>query len=248
MPEVVLRVLSGPREGAKVVVSEAAPVVVGRKRGDLLLDDPLVSGKHFQIEWRDGKLRLTDLGSTNGTMVDGRVVKDAQLKPGSEIVVGGCRMVVQVGEEAPDEPPTPLRASAAQLDIAWLLDEELVELRGSADRTRPQADVIGSDLRLPPSFGGVIEVVAGLDSGKSFRFHRGNVAIGRRQGEVPLSDVEVSRHHAVLEVFGREMIFLRDLGSTNGTYHNGRRIAMTRLSDGDTIGCGKTVMRLVLSS
>ena len=247
MREVVLRVVSGSREGSRLIVSDAAPVVIGRKRGDLLLDDPLVSGKHFQVEWRDGNLHLTDLGSTNGTMVDGSVVQEAQLKPGSEVVVGGCRMVVQVGEESPDEPPTLLRASAVQLDIAWLLDEELVELRGSADRTRPQADVIGADLRLPPSFGGVVEVVAGLDSGKSFALHGGNLAIGRRHGEVPLSDVEVSRHHAVLEVFGREMIFLRDLGSTNGTYHNGRRISMTRVSNGDTIGCGKTVMRLRVS-
>jgi len=73
---------------------------------------------------------------------------------------------------------------------------------------------------------------------------RGNIGIGRRQGEVPLTDVEVSRHHAVIEVFGREMIFLRDLGSTNGTYHNGRRVGVAKLSDGDTIGTGKTVMKL----
>jgi len=61
---------------------------------------------------------------------------------------------------------------------------------------------------------------------------------------VPLSDGEVSRRHSVLELFGREMIFLRDLGSTNGTYHNGRRVAIGRLRGGDTIGVGKTVMKL----
>ena len=87
-------------------------------------------------------------------------------------------------------------------------------------------------------------MVAGQDVGKVFRFTRGNVTIGRRQGEVPLADVEVSRHHAVIEIFGREMIFLRDLGSTNGTYHNGRRVSMSRLQPGDTVGCGKTVMKL----
>jgi pSer/pThr/pTyr-binding forkhead associated (FHA) protein len=40
------------------------------------------------------------------------------------------------------------------------------------------------------------------------------------------------------------MIFLRDLGSTNGTYHNGRRVAVGRLRSGDTIGVGKTVLKL----
>jgi pSer/pThr/pTyr-binding forkhead associated (FHA) protein len=61
---------------------------------------------------------------------------------------------------------------------------------------------------------------------------------------VPLSDGEVSRRHAVIEVFGRDMVYLRDLGSTNGTYHNGRRVAVSRLRAGDTIGTGKTVLKL----
>ena len=61
-------------------------------------------------------------------------------------------------------------------------------------------------------------------------------------------DGEVSRRHSVIEVFGREMIFLRDLGSTNGTYHNGRRIKVARLKHGDTIGIGKSVLRLQLQT
>jgi pSer/pThr/pTyr-binding forkhead associated (FHA) protein len=61
---------------------------------------------------------------------------------------------------------------------------------------------------------------------------------------VPLSDIEVSRRHAVIEVFGRRMLFLRDLGSTNGTYHNGRRISVARLRSGDTIGIGRSVLKL----
>ena len=63
-------------------------------------------------------------------------------------------------------------------------------------------------------------------------------------GEVPLSDLEVSKRHAVIEVFGREVIFLRDLESTNGTYHNGRKISVSRLQGGDTIGVGRTVLKL----
>ena len=43
------------------------------------------------------------------------------------------------------------------------------------------------------------------------------------------------------------MIFLRDLGSTNGTYHNGRRISVSRLQTGDTIGIGRTVLKLQVS-
>lgn len=242
-----LQIVGGARQGLNVPLQTDTALVIGRKRGDLLIDDPLISGRHCQISFREGKFVLKDLGSTNGTLVDGRLVHEVALRPGAEIAIGSCRMIMYVGDDAPDEADPAARPSPAQLDLAWLLDEELVELRGSGERTRTQADVIGQDLRLPPGLNAAVEIVAGQDAGKVFRFTRGNVSVGRRQGEVPLTDVEVSRHHAVIEVFGREMIFLRDLGSTNGTYHNGRRVNVSRLTDGDTIGCGKTVMRLSIS-
>jgi pSer/pThr/pTyr-binding forkhead associated (FHA) protein len=242
-----LQIVSGAREGLNVPLEADRPVTIGRKRGDLLVDDPLVSGRHCRIELREEGWFVVDLGSTNGTLVDGRLVREAKLEPGSELTLGGCRMVLYVGDESPATRSSDPTAGPAQLDIAWLLDEELVELRGSGERTRTPGDVIGQDLRLPPSLNAVVEVVAGQDAGKVFRFTRGSVSIGRRQGEVPLSDVEVSRRHAVVEVFGREMIFLRDLGSTNGTYHNGRRVTVSKLQNGDTIGCGKSVMKLQVS-
>jgi pSer/pThr/pTyr-binding forkhead associated (FHA) protein len=241
-----LQIVSGVRRGLNVPLHAGKPLVVGRKRGDLILDDPLVSGSHCRILAKDEGFVLQDLGSTNGTMVDGRMVREAALKPGAEITIGSSKMVLYVGEDPREKAEAP-RATPAQLEIAWLLDEELVELRSGADRTRPPPDVIGQDLRLPPGLNAVVEVIAGADAGKVFRFTRGNVSIGRRQGEVPLTDVEVSRHHAVIEVFGREMVFLRDLGSTNGTYHNGRRISVSKLQSGDTVGCGKTIMRLQVS-
>jgi pSer/pThr/pTyr-binding forkhead associated (FHA) protein len=90
----------------------------------------------------------------------------------------------------------------------------------------------------------VLEAVAGPDAGKVFRFTRGTVTIGRRAGEIPLTDPEVSRRHTVVEVFGRGMIYLRDLGSTNGTFHNGRRVAVGRIRAGDTIGVGRSVLKM----
>jgi pSer/pThr/pTyr-binding forkhead associated (FHA) protein len=244
-----LKIVSGVRQGLNVPLPPRDPLIVGRKDGDLLLDDPLVSGKHCQIVARHGDYVLQDLGSTNGTMVDGRLVREVVLKPGNEIQVGSTRLILFTGASEgtlvdAEDAAAPSSSPTNQLEIAWLLDEELVELAGSSERTRTTADVIGQDLRLPPGLNAVLEVVAGQDTGKVFRFTRGNVNIGRRAGEVPLSDGEVSRRHSVIEVFGREMIFLRDLGSTNGTYHNGRRLAVGRLRSGDTIGVGKTVLKL----
>ncbi len=253
MSATFLRVVSGSRLGLNIPLKPKETLVIGRRDSNLLLDDALVSGKHCQIIYRNGDFVLQDLGSTNGTTVDGRLVREHVLKPGNEIALGSTRLILFAGDglegstvsdeaEAAAILAEPSRSSEANL--AWLLDEELVELGGSADRTRGPADVIGQELRLPPGLNAVLEVIAGQDTGKVFRLTRGNVHIGRKVGEVPLSDGEVSRRHSVIEVFGREMIFLRDLGSTNGTYHNGKRSPIGRLRSGDTIGVGKTVLKL----
>lgn len=243
MARAFIRIIAGAGAGTVVPLPENAPFIIGRKQGDLLLADSLVSGVHARIFLReDGGWQLQDLNSTNGTMVDGRLVRDIQLKPGMEVAVGHTRMILFQGPEEPkpeEKPPSP----QAELDIAWLLDEDAVEIQGG-DRTRSPGDVIGQDLRLPPGMNAVLEVVAGDDVGKVFRFTRGNITIGRRTGEVPLSDLEVSRRHSVIEVFGRDMIFLRDLGSTNGTYHNGKRVRVARLRSGDTVGVGRSVLKL----
>ena len=245
MSSAFLKVIAGARQGLNVPLVGSEPLVIGRKRGDLLLDDPLVSSTHAQIVARSDAWIIQDLGSTNGTLVDGRLIREATLRPGSEVAIGSTRLVLFVGLEAAEtdkDDATSRKGSATE--IAWLLDEELVELKGDHDRTSASSDVIDQDLRLPPGLRASVECVAGSDTGKVFRFTRGNVAIGRKTGEIPLTDLEASRRHAVIEVFGREMIFLRDLGSTNGTYHNGQRVSVSRLRNGDTIGVGRSVLKL----
>ncbi|WNG27287.1 FHA domain-containing protein [Cystobacter fuscus] len=54
-----------------------------------------------------------------------------------------------------------------------------------------------------------------------------------------LVDREVSKEHATIERVGREYV-LRDLGSSNGTFVNGKRVSELKLRDGDEIGVGAT--------
>lgn len=245
MPAAFLKVIAGSRQGLNVPLPTDQPLIIGRKRGDLLLDDPLVSGSHAQLVPRQDGWVLQDLGSTNGTLVDGRLVREEVLQPGAEIAIGNTRLVLFVGlEEEVIEAPASETGRTNSVEIAWLLDEELVELKGSHDRTRSATDIIDQDLRLPPGLNAVVECVAGADAGKTYRFTRGNVTVGRKTGEIPLTDLEISRRHAVIELFGRDMIFLRDLGSTNGTYHNGQRVTVSRLRTGDTVGVGRSVLKL----
>jgi len=245
MSDAFLKVLTGPSQGLNVPLSTTEQLLIGRKRGDLVVNDPLISSSHARIFLRDDAWHIQDLGSTNGTMVDGKLIKESAIRPGAELTIGNTKMALFVGLSAlKEEANANVRTTSARLEIAWLLDEECISAKKSSDRTQGGTDVIDKDLRIPPGLNAVIEVMAGQDAGKLFRCANGNVTIGRRVGEVPLTDLEVSRRHAVIEMFGREMLFLRDLESTNGTFHNGRRIETARLQNGDTIGIGRSVLRI----
>jgi serine phosphatase RsbU (regulator of sigma subunit) len=70
------------------------PVVVGRNPpSDLILEDATVSRRHCKLEVRDGQLQISDLGSTNGTVVNGvRLTEPARLQDGASIGVGAFRL------------------------------------------------------------------------------------------------------------------------------------------------------------
>jgi signal transduction histidine kinase/ActR/RegA family two-component response regulator len=67
---------------------------LGRDPGNaIVLADPTVSRRHAEIRrGEDGRYRLTDLGSTHGTWVAGRRVREAVLGDGDEIRIGSCRL------------------------------------------------------------------------------------------------------------------------------------------------------------
>ena len=75
-------------------------LVIGRgDEADLRINDPGISRRHAEIRISTAGTRMTvsvvDLGSTNGTQVDGRRVQQAMLRDGSEIVVGSTAVVVR---------------------------------------------------------------------------------------------------------------------------------------------------------
>jgi predicted Zn finger-like uncharacterized protein len=71
-----LAFLTGPH--ASTVRSITSPVtVIGREEGDVIINDPETSRRHAKIEIRsDGTVWLTDLGSTNGTVTEGKTIAE----------------------------------------------------------------------------------------------------------------------------------------------------------------------------
>ena len=245
MAQIFLKVMSGPNEGTNIPLKDEV-VIVGRRDGSVVIPDPLISSKHAKFyKGTDGNWYIEDLQSRNGLSVNGRLVQRAQLTAGTEINMGNTNMILFMGESV-EEQPSPFQAPPVEskMDSAWMLDEELVRHNNSNETL----DVISNELRLPLNFQAEIEVVNGSDMGKVFPVNGGTMTIGRNHGEIPLSDLEVSRKHAIIEFFSRDMIFLRDLKSTNGTYHNGRSIDASKLQNSDTIGLGSSLLRLRIRS
>jgi Protein of unknown function (DUF3662)/Inner membrane component of T3SS, cytoplasmic domain len=76
-------------DGKRVVIGPGGATVGRGRQADVVLNDPNVSRQHAEIRPRGGSWVLTDLGSTNGSQLNGRRVDGSEvLRPGDEIEVG----------------------------------------------------------------------------------------------------------------------------------------------------------------
>jgi pSer/pThr/pTyr-binding forkhead associated (FHA) protein len=91
-----LKVVQGPRELLNVIVPVTGPVVVGRSPGsDIVIGDDFVSARHMRVSPSGDSALAEDLGSTNGTILNGeRLVVPTTLRIGDTIDIGAVRLVV----------------------------------------------------------------------------------------------------------------------------------------------------------
>ena len=83
-----------------------------------------------------------------------------------------------------------------------------------------------------------LTVVAGSQNGQRYNLPAGRARMGRGlENEIVIEDARVSRNHAEIYPRGNEW-YLRDLGSTNGTYVNGYGIRERALESGDRVSLG----------
>ncbi len=97
-----LHVADGPDAGNRLVIHAATPsrTLAGTSPAcSLRLTDPSVSRRHAAFDIAAGRLRLTDLGSTNGTYVNGIAVVDCYLDGGEFVRLGSTQLHVQRAEQ-----------------------------------------------------------------------------------------------------------------------------------------------------
>jgi serine/threonine-protein kinase len=95
-----------------------------------------------------------------------------------------------------------------------------------------------------------LHVVAGPQTGRVFTFDQHDTFIIGRSEDANFClphDRFFSRHHCIVEI-APPQAFLRDLGSTNGTFVNGMRLETAHLKNGDRIQGGETILEVEVST
>jgi pSer/pThr/pTyr-binding forkhead associated (FHA) protein len=88
-PRFALRFISGKYQGGEYPLSEGQEIVIGRSSElDMVLVEEMVSRKHARIALGSGIITIEDLGSTNGTFVNGEKVQQGTLREGDRVLIG----------------------------------------------------------------------------------------------------------------------------------------------------------------
>lgn len=179
---------------------------VGRLNADVLLSDPSVSRSHARITVQGSTVTLEDVGSTNGTFVNGQRLSPhtpVTLSDGAEIAFGGTKLTLRIpgAVPAPSAAEPEAVASAPPTPTVTVTAEEQTSAEAG---TEEQAEVVAywcsedGELRIPLS--------------------PGMYTIGRRPtNHIVLPDPYVSGNHAILTV-QPDGVSIEDVGSTNGTF------------------------------
>jgi pSer/pThr/pTyr-binding forkhead associated (FHA) protein len=179
---------------------------VGRLNADVLLSDPSVSRSHARITVQNGTVTIEDVGSTNGTFVNGQKLTPQMPVPlvnGAEITFGGTKLTLRM----PGAAPAQLAVEPA-LDAAAPVTQTLTVTVEEEVAGAPQAEVEAE----------VVAYWCSDDGTMRIPLSPGMYTIGRRpSNHIVIPDPYVSGNHAILLV-EPDVVNIEDVGSTNGTF------------------------------
>ncbi|MBL4636071.1 MAG: DUF4388 domain-containing protein [Kofleriaceae bacterium] len=88
-PEFALRFISGKYQGGEFPLRKNREIIIGRSSDlDMVLVEDMVSRRHAKISTTDTEIFISDMGSTNGTFVNGEKVSRSRIQEGDRILVG----------------------------------------------------------------------------------------------------------------------------------------------------------------
>ncbi|HUA63780.1 MAG TPA: FHA domain-containing protein [Verrucomicrobiae bacterium] len=192
-------------------------ISIGRAAtSDIQLSDTRASRAHTRIECGPEGCFAVDLGSVNGTKVNGAAVQRALLATGDKITIGASTLIFGAPADADDSGLTRLE-NAADIESS-ILRASLTTRIGETSRPRLAIHCAGRTWQAP------------LDAALT--------TIGRRaDNDIVIESPKASRFHARIERTAAGFA-VEDLNSDNGTWIGQERISRHVLADGDTIRIG----------
>jgi len=133
--------VSGRYQGTVFALPGEGKLVLGRDSDvEMVLAEDLVSRRHAELMVKDGEVSLRDLGSTNGTFVNGQRIKKVKLDVGDRVLVGSSLMkLVPAPPGAQATPPVVVPRTRSQAAMAGKIEEvplpDLVQLIASSRKS-----------------------------------------------------------------------------------------------------------------
>ncbi|NOZ01376.1 MAG: AgmX/PglI C-terminal domain-containing protein [Deltaproteobacteria bacterium] len=182
VPTIRIAVYQGDKLLREEVFNQKTIRIGKAGQAHLRLDDENVSRQHAVIEvMESGDVRITDLESTNGTLLNGQRTTQAVLRSGDELVMGEMRLEVflegTVGEKKATDAfysPSAVKddsdlTSKSALEIAVLWNGEVVNVKHFRKGTKVQAgDQVGCQVFLPSEFLGHDRMDLAIPDGRNF--------------------------------------------------------------------------------
>lgn len=200
-------------EHAPVEIKDGVTKVGSGAASDVLIAAPGIAQAHCEIESLEGSAKIKVADSSHVVVVNGRQASgEVPIKPGDLVLFAKVGARVVAGE-APASAPKPAPAAASS--------------------TGPSEEDGRTKIRMAlPRF--VLRGVSGSTFGKTYPLF-GTMTIGRAaECDISIPGEEISRKHAKLQV-QIDGISIEDLGSSNGTFINGKRVQSGLAKGGDEI-------------
>ncbi len=243
-----LRVTAGPESGRMFALGEET--VLGRDTSaDVVLADPSgeLSRRHVRIGLTGGAVVVEDLGSTNGTFLNGERIGDPRsLRTGDQIGIGDYALEFTSSVEA-DGAPAP--AAAAPVPAAPIEAPAPAAPAPAAPApaapAAPARPSVHPPTWAPAGSDGALTILSGPGAGTTVAVVGSSATIGREpECDLQVLDSEVSRVHAKVTVRDGVAV-IDDLHSSNGTYVDGERIIERHtLAPDDRIQIGEATIEL----
>ncbi len=117
-----LRAVEGPLTDQEFVIPDGDRVIVGRYEiYDLIVPDPSISRKHFAVEKRADGFYIVDLGSLNGTQLNGHRVSTAKLEQDDRIAAGETVLAFHEASSS-----AAAAAPAADAEVESISDDDII--------------------------------------------------------------------------------------------------------------------------